>query len=364
MASLFKKPSGVYYLSFYSAERRPPRKQVSLKTRTRRTAETLQRRLEDAWALGEFDPWTSEPPDAGGSERRSLELLGDAKAGFFDSRAHTTPMTRDKYEVVLGGLVRFLGTSRPTASVTSKHVEDYLRATKTRPVSRRSYAGAMSAFFNWLVREGACAANPVAGITLERVPQKHPRYLSPGDVEAVCQVIEADGARPHKGAESGLWLLPIVRANVYLGLRAGELVNVRWEHVDLGRRTLLVANTETFTTKAARERTLPLASPVVDVLTGLERRADWVFPNATGTQLHRKYLSRAFKRYVVEAGLPDYVNFHTTRHTCASWLAERGASVEAIRSYLGHSSVAVTERYMHLSPSSLAAQVAAAFDGR
>lgn len=153
-----------------------------------------------------------------------------------------------------------------------------------------------------------------------------------------------------------------MRANVYLGLRAGELVNVRWEHVDLDRRTLLVANTDTFTTKAARERTLPLAMPVMDVLSGLERRAEWVFPNASGWQLHRKYLSRAFKRYVVAAGLPEYINFHTTRHTCASWLAERGASVEAIRSYLGHSSVAVTERYMHLSPSSLAAQVAAAFD--
>lgn len=198
MASLFKKPNGVYYLSFYSAERRPTRKQVSLKTRTRRTAETLQRRLEDAWTLGEYDPWVSDLPDPDGPQRRSLALVGDAKAAFLASRAHMSPMTCDKYETVLGGLVRFLGPDHPTAAVTTAHVSVYLRATKTRPVSKRSYAGAMSAFFNWLVREGARTDNPVAGVVLERVPQKHPRYLSVADVEAVCRAIRGGRrARPH-----------------------------------------------------------------------------------------------------------------------------------------------------------------------
>ena len=59
--------------------------------------------------------------------------------------------------------------------------------------------------------------------------------------------------------------------------------------------------------------------------------------------------------------LPETVNFHTTRHTCASWLAQNGCGVEAIRLYLGHSSVRVTERYMHLSPDGFASQIKAAF---
>lgn len=363
MSSLFKRPNGVYYLSFYGADRRPTRKQVSLLTKTKRTAEALQRRLDDAWLLGEYDPWV-EPdwaarPDAG----PDVATLGDAKAAFLLSRAHTTAMTRAKYEVVLGGLVRHLGPAFPTAAVTAAHVASYLDATETGPVSRRSYAGALSALFNWAVGVGARPDNPVSAVALPRVPEKHPRYLSEDDVEAVCRAIEADGARPHTGAEAGLWLLPVVRANVYLGLRAGEVVNVRWDHVDLAGRTLLVANTDAFTTKGGRERTLPLCRPVVDVLAGLERRGDWVFPAASGAQADRRYLSRAFKRYARAAGLPEWAHFHTTRHTCASWLAERGAPVEAIRAYLGHSSVAVTERYMHLSPASLAARVSAAFDG-
>ena len=362
MASLFKEPNGVYYLSFFDSSRRPRRKQVSLRTRTLRTAETLRRRLEDAHALGGYDPWVEPDWKAPRDEGASLALLGDALEAFLASRSHFSPHTVAKYEMVLGGLVGSAGADTPTATVTTAHVAAYLDGTRTRPVSKRSYAGAISAFFNWAVREGARSDNPVAALALPRVPQKHARYLSQADVEALCAEIEEDGARAHKGDSSGRWLLPIVRANVYLGLRASELTHVRWDHVDLGARTLLVANTETFTTKAGRERTLPLSAPVLAVLDDLERRAEWVFPNASGGHLHRNYLSRAFKRYVRAAGLPEHVCFHTTRHTCASWLAERGTSVEAIRAYLGHSSVAVTERYMHLSPSSLASQVARAFE--
>ena len=362
MSTIFKKPSGTYYAAFYCAERRPTRKQVSLRTKTKRTAEVLQRRLDDAWALGEYDPWVESDWTRRAQEGPSLELLGDAKAAFLASRAHRSPYTLTKYETVLGGLVAWLGPSHPSGSVTAADVGAYLHGRDRKAVTRRSYAGALSAFFNWLVREGACRNNPVAGLQLERVAEKHPRYLSAGDVEALCDAIASDGARPRKGGASGLWLLPVVRANVYLGLRAGELVHVRWDHVDLAARTLRVANTEAFTTKAGRERTLPLCRPVLDVLGRLERRAEWVFPNASGWRLHRKYLSRAFKRYARAAGLPEHVCFHTTRHTCTSWLAERGAPVEAIRAYLGHSSVRVTERYMHLSPASLAAQVSAAFD--
>jgi site-specific recombinase XerD len=92
----------------------------------------------------------------------------------------------------------------------------------------------------------------------------------------------------------------------------------------------------------------------------LERRSEFVFPNYSGTQLHRQYLSRRFKHFVREAKLPEVINFHSTRHTAASWLAERGASIEAIRLYLGHSSVRVTERYMHLAPDAYANEIHAA----
>ena len=98
------------------------------------------------------------------------------------------------------------------------------------------------------------------------------------------------------------------------------------------------------------------------MLSGLERRCEYVFPNYGGDKLHPQYLSRRFKHYARKTGLPEHVSFHTTRHTALSWLAMKGASTEAVRLYAGHSSVSVTEKYMHLSPSAYHDQVTQAFD--
>lgn len=59
MASLIKQREW-YYIQFYNAQRKPKRKRVPLKTRTKRKAKKLFRKLEDAYAEGEFDPWVDE----------------------------------------------------------------------------------------------------------------------------------------------------------------------------------------------------------------------------------------------------------------------------------------------------------------
>lgn len=71
------------------------------------------------------------------------------------------------------------------------------------------------------------------------------------------------------------WLAHIVKANVYLGLRLGEVTHARWEHVDLDRRTLAVLNTEEFTTKRGKERVLPVPELAHEVLAAFwESRGD------------------------------------------------------------------------------------------
>lgn len=354
MASLYKR-DGWFYIQFFDPERRPTRKQVALRTKRRRDAERLCAELEEAVARGRFDPWEPNRPCA------DLDELGGAVAAFLESRANLSPHTVRRYRSVLGGLIGHVGVSAPTRSLTTSDVHRYLNATATRPVTKHSYRRAMRTFFRWLVERDAMAEDVTAALRLERVPAKFPRYLSPADVDAVCAAIERSGEGKHVTPGTSLWLLPIVKANVYLGLRAGELVNARWEDLDLGRGVLAVVNRDGFTTKGGGERVLPLCDAVHDVLGALERRSDWLFTNHGGSQLHRAYLSRRFKHFAREAGLDEAINFHATRHTCASWLAERGASAEAIRRYMGHYSIRVTERYMHLSPDGFSDQITRAF---
>lgn len=73
MASLFKR-NGWYYLQFYSTKRSPKKKQVTLKSKSKRTAEKLQSRLQDEFRLGEYDPWK----DDGSDDSTDLSRLEDA----------------------------------------------------------------------------------------------------------------------------------------------------------------------------------------------------------------------------------------------------------------------------------------------
>lgn len=350
-----------YYAQFYDTKRRPKQKQISLKTRTRRVALRLLVRLEDEYALGTYDPWAESLEKSNHNEK--LKALGDAAKAFTDTRRHCSPHTIRRYEVILGLLTRHLGSDYPTRRLGTKEIQQFLDATPRKPDTMRSYSNSLKAFCNWLIEEGVLATNPLGKILLPRLPLKHPRFLKPVDVERLVEAIErAINDNPKATHDAGTWLIPIIRANVYLGLRASELVNLLWEHVDLERRTLTVANTKTFRTKNARDRTLPLCEAVYGLLVGLERRSPFVFPNYGGTQLHAQYLSRRFKHYARKAGLPEAINFHSTRHTACSWLAVQGASVEAIRMYAGHSSIVVTQKYMHLSANAFFDQINRAFE--
>lgn len=359
MASLIQQ-KGYWYAQFYNARRKPQRKQVALKTTRKRVAERAFRRLEDDYALGEFDPW-------GAQRDTGPERLGDAMDAFLLARRHLRPETLNKYRSVIGQLRAQMGEDYPVVQIGTPDIQAFLDAKERRAVTRKTYSTTLSPFFNWLVELGVADRNPVSGVRLERVPSGFARYLTRSDLTKLLLTVRWDAAfNPRVFEGTALWIVPVIKATAYLGLRASEVCNVQWEDVDLERKTLILRHRHGFETKSGKERTLPLPAPALAVLQEMRkeasRRDDFVFKvSPESGQLTRMYLSRRFKHYARLAELPEHVCFHTLRHTCASWLAESGCSVEAIRQYLGHSSIRVTQRYMHLSPNAVADQITSAF---
>ena len=83
-----------------------------------------------------------------------------------------------------------------------------------------------------------------------------------------------------------------------------------------------------------------------------------LFPTADGKK--RVQVSRAFMKCVSQLGFNDGVTdsrqrvvFHTLRHTFASWLVQKGVPLHTVAELMGHKSIAMTQRYAHLSPDSL-----------
>ncbi len=140
------------------------------------------------------------------------------------------------------------------------------------------------------------------------------------------------------------YLWPAVQLAVETGMRQGELLGLRWEHVDQQRNLALIPET-----KNGESRVVPLSSKAVSVLKALPRAISGVvFPVARLTLYH------AFVAAAKRANVENFT-FHDLRHEALSRLAERGDfSVLELAAVSGHKTLQMLKRYTHLQAEKLA----------
>lgn len=323
--------NGTFYLQFYAKNRKPTKKTVSLKTKLKKRALRLKVDLEDRFIAGDYDPWVN--PDwhqADVAPQKGLLSLGEAINGFLERKQHLAPSTRKNYAEILHRFQLYAGKGTKVDCVTADQVKAWLDAYGSNDVSRKTYVRHLSVFFNDLVKRGEAQANPCKEVGLKKVPSKFPKYLTAEEVGRLISAIE-DYTRTKDCLRIGevVWLIPVIKANAYLGLRVGELCNLKWSDVDLKRRCLTVRNRDGFSTKSGKDRVVPIADAPLRVLVELwqaKGEGPYVFQSPKG-QLDRIHVGRLFKKFVRLAGLSEKVRFHSLRHTACSWLATKGVSI-------------------------------------
>ena len=143
----------------------------------------------------------------------------------------------------------------------------------------------------------------------------------------------------------------------HTGLRRGSLFHLRWDEVDLAQRVLRIPRT-----KNGRPLSVPLNARALQTLQALHdaKTSDspYVFAHASGRYAGDpvRDSKNAFHTALELANIEAFT-WHDLRHTFASWLMMRGASLRSVGELLGHQSVKMTLRYAHLSPAYLAAEV-------
>ena len=127
-------------------------------------------------------------------------------------------------------------------------------------------------------------------------------------------------------------------------MRQGEIVHLRWEHIDLTRRTAHLPDT-----KNGEPRTVPLSRAAIETLRALPRSLHGdVFPGLTTEAIKRSF-SRATRR----AQIVDF-RFHDLRHEATTRLFERGLNIMEVSSVTGHKDLRMLRRYTHLRAEDLA----------
>jgi len=140
------------------------------------------------------------------------------------------------------------------------------------------------------------------------------------------------------------------------GCRTGELCALRWEHVDLG--AALIAMTKHKTGHATQAPRIIALCPVVIKLLQrirasrtIETEADHVFLNGIGLPFSRHVLAHRLRRIRKRAGISDEVTLYTLRHRFATKALRNGVDLKTVSTMLGHTSVRMTEHYLHYAGS-------------
>jgi integrase len=142
---------------------------------------------------------------------------------------------------------------------------------------------------------------------------------------------------------SPLYLANLIKGAIFTGLRKGDLFNLKWSDVNLERGFLNYREQK----KRDKLGFKYLNGDMIGLLMEIPKgESDFIFLGPDRKPL--KDIKRSFHTALKKAGIKDF-HWHDLRHTSASHLLMRGASMKAVQEHLGHTTIAMTQRYSHLS---------------
>jgi integrase len=282
--------------------------------------------------------------------------IADAEAGRLLTRRKVpkkaSTIATDKGRIA-SHIKPLLGSMKVTA-VTREDVDRFVHAVaegrtaaRTRTGKKRGLAnvrggkgtasrtvGLLGSIFSYAVRHRMRPNNPVRGV-IRFADGRRERRLSDQEYKML-------GVALKKAAGERVWPAAIAAA-MFLGLtgwRSGEAMGLRWDDVDLARRTALLADTKTG--RSMR----PLSNAACDVLRNLVRSSELVFPATRGDGPMSGF-PKFWGRIAALGGLPASVTPHTLRHSFASVAGDLGYSEPTIAALVGHKGRSITSRYVH-----------------
>lgn len=129
------------------------------------------------------------------------------------------------------------------------------------------------------------------------------------------------------------------------GVRVGELVTLRMEHVLWDQRLLRVLG------KGRKERMIPFGKPALEALQALHAHinTEVLIPNRSGKPLTTRSVELLIKKHLLAAHLPLTMTPHSCRHSYATHLLQNGADLRVVQALLGHASLSTTQIYTHVN---------------
>lgn len=265
--------------------------------------------------------------------------------------------TAENYYLYLQRLIEFAG-DEPVGTINAELVRKWRlwlnryhndQGDELSQITQSYHLIALRSFLGYCSKRGIATLTPEK-IELPKVKRKQVTFLDADEMERLIDAV--DTASP-----IGLRDRAIIELLYSSGLRVSELCNLNRDHINLKRGEFMVRG------KGQKDRPVFISPEAAEWLaTYLKTRVDSAVPlfirynrDQTGDnkgehlRLSPRSIQRLVAHYALAAGITKHVSPHTMRHSFATDLLMNGADLRSVQSMLGHSNIATTQVYTHVT---------------
>lgn len=230
--------------------------------------------------------------------------------------------------------------------VTRDMVRQYISFLTTSKQAKRSVTRKLAAirrYFAWHVRNGTLKIDPTTGVRTPSGTGRLPKVLTKEQLTALLTCNDPDVPEWKSSRDTA-----VIELLYGSGLRVSELCSLDIDSINTRNNTVLVMG------KGSKERQIPVSEPSVQAVKHwLKFHDDFLDQNGELVALFlnsraKRLAPRDVRRLIDQRALTP-THPHALRHTFATHLLDHGADLRAVQELLGHSDVATTQRYTHVS---------------
>ena len=287
---------------------------------------------------------------------------------FLTDEKDASVYTQRNYKQALDGFGEWYleanGQAPPWADLKRDSFRLYLRQLGRKNLSQaaiRLRFSALNSFYKFLMRRGFIEASPVKGITLPKPAKRLPQFLT---IDQMIELLDAPEAefRAERSAKEGttkkVRVTPYLRDRAILetiyacGLRIGEMCRMIAGEIDVEQSVVNVHG------KGKKERQVPIGRTAIEAIQVYWQRLakppaidEPVFfaSETKRTPIYPRLVQMRLKRYLNACNLDAGLTPHKLRHSYATHMLDAGADLRSVQELLGHSNLATTQVYTHVT---------------
>lgn len=235
------------------------------------------------------------------------------------------------------------------SDITVREMENFIYSGQPSAQTSARHYRTLRAIFNKGVKWKLIGANPLLGFDKPLVVEESADYFTVPEFQLLVSQFDTSTFAMKR-------LRNIAVLAFETGMRLGELLNVSQRNVSLDDRWIDVCSNANWRTKSGKNRRVPLTQRAVDTIIDQLRdnrqnsnpaiqETEVLFPNERGTILSIYYVSEMFRNQCRSTFPARRLHFHSLRHSMAKRAFLTNIPVYEIQQILGHSTVALTEKY-------------------